>query len=481
LLTRFSRFQTTVGALWRRLYTQVASRHIAKFVRDCTVCQLRSAINRQIKTHCFTTASCTPMEVLNIDTIGPVDRDSANSCYILVVIDCFTRFVELYPVGDTSALLSHVHVHVTWLSCARALLSHVCRYGTPMTIRFDRETQFVNGIIIRELLSLLQVEHEVSLAYSKEHNAIVERANKEVVRHLTAIIFDKRVSEAWSTDYLPLVQRIMNAKVHDTIGVSPAELLFGQAINLYSGLLSDITPESLIRGLDDSASGRLSEHVAKLVKAQRTLIEVARNNQLATDSHHMREALRFSHLFPVNSYILYRPPDNSRSKTQVPKACPYIVMSILGDKYFIQALLTHKVIDTHASNLSEFRYDSSSGLNPIEVAARNAGKFFFEKILDHTDNVRQRSKMTLFRARWKGQTPDDDAWQPIKTVRETQAFVDYCKEKKLSSLVSKRLKFSLARIVYRYLALGYNKSILSQKRQVEHWNLMQDSLLFLGV
>jgi hypothetical protein len=79
-----------------------------------------------------------------------------------------------------------------------------------MTIRSDRGTQLVNGII-KELLSLLQVEHEVSLSYSKEHNAIVERANREVMRRLTAIIFDKRASEAWSTDYLPLVQRIMNA------------------------------------------------------------------------------------------------------------------------------------------------------------------------------------------------------------------------------------------------------------------------------
>ncbi len=76
------------------------------------------------------------MEVLNIDTIGPVDRDSTDNCYILVVIDCFTRFVELSPVSDTSAL-----------PCARALLSHVCRYGTPMTIRSDRGTQFVNVII----------------------------------------------------------------------------------------------------------------------------------------------------------------------------------------------------------------------------------------------------------------------------------------------------------------------------------------------
>ncbi len=57
------------------------------------------------------------------------------------------------------------------------------------------------------------------------------------MRHLTAIIFDRRVSEVWSSEYLPLVQCIMNAKVHDTIiGVSPAELVFGKAINLYAGL-----------------------------------------------------------------------------------------------------------------------------------------------------------------------------------------------------------------------------------------------------
>ncbi len=60
-------------------------RHVAKFVRDCPVCQLRSAVNRQIKAHRFTTASYTPMEVLNIDTIGLVAGDSADNCYMHVV------------------------------------------------------------------------------------------------------------------------------------------------------------------------------------------------------------------------------------------------------------------------------------------------------------------------------------------------------------------------------------------------------------
>ncbi len=100
-----------------------------------------------------------------------------------IVSPVVARLMELYPFSDISAL-----------PCARALLSHVCRYGTPMTVRSDRGTQFVNDII-SQLLGLLQIEHELSLAYSKEQNAIVERANKEVMRHLTAIIFDKRVRE----------------------------------------------------------------------------------------------------------------------------------------------------------------------------------------------------------------------------------------------------------------------------------------------
>ncbi len=131
-----------------------------------------------------------------------------------------------------------------------------------MTTRSDRGTQFVNGII-SQLLSPLQIDHELSLAYSKEQNAIVERANKEVMRHLTAIIFDRRVSEVWSSEYLPLVQRTMNAKVHDTIGISPAELVFGKSINLYTGLLLPIHPESLIKGTADVLEHRLSDHVAK--------------------------------------------------------------------------------------------------------------------------------------------------------------------------------------------------------------------------
>ncbi len=102
--------------------------------------------------------------------------------------------------------------------------------------------------------------------------------------------------------------------MHDTIGVSPAELVFGKSINLYTGLLLPIPPESLVKGTANVSEHRLSDHVAKLIKVQSLLIEIARDNQLSADSFHMKEASPLSDMFPVNSYVLLKPPDGAREK-----------------------------------------------------------------------------------------------------------------------------------------------------------------------
>ncbi len=97
---------------------------------------------------------------------------------------------------------------------------------------------------------------------------------------------------------------------------------------------------------------------------------------------------------PLNSYVLLKPPDGAREKPQMPKEGPYnIVVGINRDKYSIQDLLTHKITDTHVSNLCEFRYDYSSNMDPVEVAARNAGEFFIGRISEHRDKTQRRTNM----------------------------------------------------------------------------------------
>ena len=50
-------------------------------------------------------------------------------------------------------------------------------------------------------------------------------------RHLRAYAYERKDKKTWHI-YLPLVQRILNASVHKSISVSPAQIVFGNAVRL---------------------------------------------------------------------------------------------------------------------------------------------------------------------------------------------------------------------------------------------------------
>ncbi len=96
--------------------------------------------------------------------------------------------------------------------------------------------------------------------------------------------------------------------------------------------------------------------------------------------------------------------------------------------------------DTHVSNLCEFSYDSSVGMDTIEGAARNVEEFFVDRISDHNRVTTQRRSNMVFLVSWKGYSAKDSTWEPYKAVCKTQAFVDYCFANKMPSLVPLYLK-----------------------------------------
>jgi len=70
-----------------------------------------------IKTHPFTCASYNPFEVIHLDHFEPLPVDSHGNEYILVIIDAFSRWVELLPTKSTTAL-----------ETATIILNHVERF-----------------------------------------------------------------------------------------------------------------------------------------------------------------------------------------------------------------------------------------------------------------------------------------------------------------------------------------------------------------
>jgi hypothetical protein len=100
-----------IGKVW-----EFQRQHV---VDHCPCCQKMSLLKIPIHAHSFTTSTYTPMECLNIDFVGLFPNDG----YVFVIIDVFTRWVELYHTPDATAL-----------PAAQGLLKHFGRFGAPLQL-----------------------------------------------------------------------------------------------------------------------------------------------------------------------------------------------------------------------------------------------------------------------------------------------------------------------------------------------------------
>jgi hypothetical protein len=95
---------TTMKQLVARGISFKKMRELVKiFIKNCPICQKMRLVHQCIRAHSFTLASFEPWGLENIDYIGPLPPDENGNIYIIVIVCCFTRWVELYPVKDASA------------------------------------------------------------------------------------------------------------------------------------------------------------------------------------------------------------------------------------------------------------------------------------------------------------------------------------------------------------------------------------------
>ncbi len=88
-----------------------------------------------------------PFVEIAIDTVGPLVEDELSFKYIIVAIDCFSRFVELKATKLTTAG-----------EAAKLLVELFGRYGAPRRIRSDGGTQYDNALI--SAIQLIGVEYQ---------------------------------------------------------------------------------------------------------------------------------------------------------------------------------------------------------------------------------------------------------------------------------------------------------------------------------
>ena len=397
--------------------------HVQDFIRKCPCCQKMSQLKAPILSRRFTTSTYTPNERIYIDSIGPLIVDDNRNCYIVNIIDGFTRWIELYAVPDTTAETA----------AKIALLDWVGRFGVPLQIMTDGGTQFVNELW-DELSLLLGTEKLESFPYSHQENGLIERANKEAMRHLRAIIFDDKLQySTWST-YLPLVQRIINGSPIGATGITPAQLLYGNAVSINERILPK-EPTYV-------ESRPLSAVTSDMLRMQHHLIGLHEKLLRKHDAKHLAvpfDTTRKVDHYPIGSYVLvdYDPSSitgrRPTHKLMPFKRGPYRVVNSIGSRYTLLDLIKNKHEDVLLHRLHPFRYDQEF-LDPKDIAMRDREEYEVQEVLDHQGDPKLRGKMT-FLVKWKGYDNSHNTWEPWKSLRLVDKLHEYLRNQKMEKLI----------------------------------------------
>lgn len=389
---------------------------IRMFIRNCPTCQLNTS-HHQTDTISskYVRSSAYPFQRINIDYIGPFPSSENGNTYTITIIDTFSRWIELIPTKTCDSK-----------SVALALINYIGRYGIPSILQSDRGSHFVNDTIT-QLTAIFKIQHELSIAYSKQENSIVERANREINRHLQNIMFDVNITNQWEY-YLPLVQRIINAKPHETLSVAPSNIIFGENVNLDRNLIPTESLMDIELNFDD--------FMQSLITKQKAIIEIAQNKiDIHNEQHLSQNSNRETTIFEIGSYVkLIYPNDIRPTRIDMKYSGPFQIISRDGDEYNIMNLVTFKTVNVHNSRLIKYNYATE---HPRLIANKNNQVFDIKTITAHRGNINKNSTLEFY-----VQYEIDDSWEwnNWKNLRSNIKLHEYLKNNNLQRLIPKQFK-----------------------------------------
>jgi len=368
-----------------------------------------------------------PMDRLCIDLIGPLDPTCGDNKHIMVILDTFSRFIQLYGIADT-----------TIISARKVLVKHIGTFGSPREILSDNAREFNSNLCI-EIMKFTGIHHLKIMPYSHQEN-LCERANKEVMKHLRSIVYDKSILEYWE-ECLPLVTRIYNSSINGSIGASPSTIIFGNTIDLDRGI---IFPHSSLK--EQTMSG----YMENMLLAQRIIIEKTLLFQIETNNSRSEKKLEKMKGLPIvtfekGSYITatYH-DDNIPSKFALPRRGPFRVLDHSDGKVHVQNLITMQDEWIHASMCNQFLYDPNR-VDPISIARKALPnpEYVVEKVLDHLPKVfnnRNSRKDLSFLIQWEGYGEIHNSWEPWENLRRVSVVHVYLRENNMKFLIPKNIQ-----------------------------------------
>lgn len=269
---------------------------------------------------------------------------------------------------------------------------------------------------------------------------MVERANKEVVRHLRTFLAVERRLDGWHKK-IRQVQRIINGAVHHTLGVSPATVMYGGLVDYGKGVFTTL-PQGEAEDVDTS------EWLEDQMQFQIELQENLKESLKKIDAAHLAKRSGEVTEYEVGSLVLASYPKGRFNQGPPQKLKPLWrgpmrVKSVVHDIYTLEDLNhASKVMRVHVSRLCQFKYDETQVI-PAEIALTDNEEFIVERICGHSPrnmNYQTAKKRIWFEVKWEGYDHESNTQEPWANLRNNAVLHAYLREIKRESMIPKEYR-----------------------------------------
>lgn len=194
---------------WPRMYE-----YITQYVHGCDVCSAskpstavhRAPMGQRIE-------ASRPWQVVYVDFVGPLPRSKGGFTYLFVIVDAFSKYVQIHPVRLANAK-----------SVIKSLEQSVfLTFGVPDRVVSDNGSQFVSREY-KQFLSRYRVEAFYVSRYHPQANAC-EAANKTIGIAIRSYVTDNH--RDWDA-HIHHIACAMNTATHSSTDMAPYYVNFGR-------------------------------------------------------------------------------------------------------------------------------------------------------------------------------------------------------------------------------------------------------------
>ena len=247
-------------------------------------------------------------ERVAIDIMGELPETINGNKYILVLSDYFTKWTQAFALKDQTAF-----------TVAEALMTNCFNFfGMPRWIHSDQGRNFESELF-SELCGLLEIHKTRTTPYHPQSDGMVERFNRTCQQMLKCFINENR--DDWD-DHLPYIMLAYRSSPHESTGMSPNLMMFGEELARPIDLMVGAPPRH------DSRYKCRTEYVEWL-RQTITRAHIFAREQLGIAAKHQKEYYDRKAdpvSYPAGSFVWWWYPPNANRKLGIGWSGPYKVV-----------------------------------------------------------------------------------------------------------------------------------------------------------